>query len=214
MMGLPMVFSEFSWSLNQFAVFNSEFVEPPSREQYIHYDRTRASDHEHARNELVSNMRGDWLLQLDTDHQVSPDLLYRLLHRSDEYKAEVVVGFYQERNPPHVPVLYKKTGDFYGAIGEWERNEPFYVDAAGGGCLFVRKTVFDRIASELREKPFTKAGGLSEDLSFFHRLEKLEIKVLVDPRVQHKHLEVCPISLADFDRGEVQLYPPELIPVD
>lgn len=215
LMGLPTGFMEFTWSAIQFVQFNCEYVDPPDRSSYVHYDRARASDHSHARNQLVDQMRGDWLLQLDVDHQISPDLLVRLLHRMEEYSAEVVVGFYQERNPPHVPVLYKHVKDFYGAIGEWESNEPFYVDAAGAGCLLVKRGVFERIWNELHEKPFSKIPGLSEDLSFFQRVEKLGIKVLVDPRVQHPHLNVHPVTLADFNRESIQLYHlPESVPTD
>jgi hypothetical protein len=193
--GLPVVFEDFCWSYAEFRTFNGRYVERPG--QRVHYTRSKISEHQHARNELVQTMRGDWLLQTDADHLVAPDLLLRMLDRSARYNAAVIVGIYFERSWPHAPVLYRRAEDFYGAIGEIPA-EPFPIDSAGAGCLWVQKHVFDRIQTELGQLPFTKLPGLSEDHSFFRRCQQLEIPILCDPRIRHDHLAVRPITPADF----------------
>jgi hypothetical protein len=81
----------------------------------------------------------------------------------------------------------------------------FQVDAAGGGCLLVRKRVFERIEDELGEEPFARTPPLGEDMSFFKRCERLGVKVYCDARIECPHLTVRPVTLDDYDRGAVTL---------
>jgi hypothetical protein len=64
----------------------------------------------------------------------------------------------------------------------------------------VKREVFEKIHNELHEKPFTRYEELSEDHSFFQRLEKIGVQCVSAPKIECCHLQVRPLSLADYDR--------------
>lgn len=207
--GVPAVLTDFcrAWGrLVQYSLLNV-----CEANETIYLDDADYSDHGPARNALAQRFLGDWLLMLDTDHAPEPDILGRLLHRMYEHKLDVIVGVYQFRKRPHAPVLYGwVTPDQLAPLGKWKDDVPVQtVGAAGAGCLLVRRTVYDRIRTELKEEPFDRVGARSEDLSFFTRLKKLGIKSYFDIRVECPHLVVKPVSLKDWDRpGKAELMPP------
>jgi hypothetical protein len=209
--GVPSVFEEFCWSFANLVQFNAESLCRPG--EFVHYERSRYSFHAGARNELVDKFRGDWLLQLDTDHTFEPDLLYRMLHRMEQYQVDVVTGLYCKRGAPHEPVIFlHHPSGYYAHVADWEGSTPFLVDAAGGGCLLVKRSVFDRIRDELHIAPFAISPPLTEDLSFFERLRKLKIPVLCDPRIEARHLNVAPVGLRDYDRTAQEALDPDELP--
>lgn len=209
--GLPANLEEFTWSWGQMIQFNAEALCGPG--EYVHLAHTKASFHSFARNQLAEQMMGDWLLMLDADHQFEPDLCVRLVDRLNAYDADVIVGLYQHRQAPHVPVLYLKNDeDLYAPIGAWDTTaDVFAVDSAGAGCLMVRRRVFDRIRAELKEGPFDVIPPFGEDHSFAKRCEKLGFKILCDPRIECHHLQVRPVTLADYDRDAVLLNEPQSV---
>jgi cellulose synthase/poly-beta-1,6-N-acetylglucosamine synthase-like glycosyltransferase len=216
--GLPSNLEAFTWSWGQMIAYNSDYVCGPN--QSVHYDRTNHSFHLVARNDLVKSMRGDWLLMLDTDHQFEPDILARLLNRMNQLQADVIVGAYQHRSPPFGPTLWMFADDngtpkqlaAWPEVGVLDEEsgyvtEAIQVDVAGAGCLLVRRKVFQRIAEELGEEPFSVReykGTVGEDFAFFRRLAKLGIVAVCDPRIECHHLYVKPLSIAeDYDRKGV-----------
>ena len=204
--GVPAVLEEFCWSWGQLVQFNSEYLCQAG--EVVQYDRARVSYHAFARNQLVTRMRGEWLLLLDTDHQFEPDLAVRLVHRLYKYDLDVVTGLYQFKGPPFSPVLYtpSEDGESFLPIGAWDPVAPlFQVAAAGAGCLLVRKRVFERMRLELKEEPFDILPPLSEDLSFFKRLQRLGVRAFCDSRVEAYHLRTVPLSLIDYDQAQVQV---------
>ncbi len=199
--GIPAILSEFVDSFTDMMQWNAQFLVQPG--EHIYYPPPpKCSVHDLSRNMLAESFRGDWLLQLDSDHEFEPDLVGRLLNIAEQTKADVVVGMYQFRMHPHSPVLYRRLEDGFYPLVEWDRRATaMIVDSAGGGCLLARRKVFDRIRNELGEKPFARYEELSEDHSFFLRLRKLEIPVVCAPKVECHHLQVKPVSLSDYDRA-------------
>lgn len=194
----------FCWSLAQMVQYNAEYLSGPGR--CVHYDRATVSYHSFARNSLADQMRGDWLLMLDTDHSFEPDLAARMLMRMEKHQIDVLAGIYLYKSPPFMPVLYRWNGEAYEVIGQWD-GEPriFEIGSAGAGCLMVRKKVFDRIRNELGEGPFDIEHPYSEDHSFFNRLRRLGIKAYCDPDIECHHLSNRVLTLADFDRSQIRL---------
>lgn len=191
----------FSWSWSQMVQFNNELF--PFA---IHYDRARVSHHAEARNQLVNRFQGDWLLMLDTDHWFEPDLAWRLLDRMERYNLDVVTGLYRYKSPPYAPVLYCWGDPLKGQkkllkMAAWPSDcDLLTVDAAGAGCLLVRRRVFDRIRDELGENPFDTTTELQgEDIAFFDRLRRLGIRSWVDTRVHSLHLTWHPIEESDWN---------------
>ena len=181
--------------------------------EYIHYAKGMASYHVLGRNVLAKEMQGDWLLQIDTDHQFAADMLHRLLVLKKKYNLPVLSVVYGYKAPPHGPVM--------GIWGENDRLLPVFdyprdvdvlpVGAVGGGGLLVDREVFNKIY-ETGEEPFDCIGGLSEDYSFCLRCKRLGIPVHVAPNVQSHHLIHHAISMNDYkpDRSQFQATPTTL----
>lgn len=206
--GIQFIPEYFTWSWSNMVQYNAEFLTGPT--ERIHYDRALTSFHANARNDLVKRMKGDWLLQLDTDHLFEPDLLARLLLRMDKHGLDVVTGAYVYKEPPHAPVLYHHTED--GTImplGDWDRKaDLFQIDGAGAGCLLVKRHVFEEVIRKTGEWPFDCRVGLTEDHSFFVRLKECGIKAYCVPSVEHHHVRPQALGLKDYDRSRVVLGTP------
>jgi GT2 family glycosyltransferase len=178
---------------------------------HIHTDRAEISLHDYARTQLVQRMKGDWLLMLDTDTTFEADFAARLVAALHRYNLEVVTGIYSFKRPPHSPVLYMlnpETGS-HEPIRSWlpldagKDADVFPVDAAGAGCLLVRRTVFDRIHRELKEEPFARIGTKGEDMSFFRRLKQLDIKTWCAWKVEMTHLAYKGVrTSSDYDSSQ------------
>jgi glycosyltransferase involved in cell wall biosynthesis len=187
-MALPEPFV-FSWT--QMIQFNEHAL--CQEDKQIHYTRTQYSLHSAARNDLAQNMRGDWLLQLDTDMVFDPDFCARLVRVMEIYNLDIVTGVYPYKSNPGVPTLYhfdddRKRHDPISIPDEAMDMEVFEVDSAGGGALLVRRSVFARIVNELKQPPFEHIPPCGEDHSFFMRARKLGIKAHCAWKVQASHL--------------------------
>jgi len=167
--------------------------------EFIYYDKSPYSWFE-ARNGLVENMKGDWLLQLDTDHMFAPDLLARLLRLAERNDAKVIAGVYAYKHHPHAPVAGMWTAEAKVApILSWpEDTEVLQVGVLPGGNLLVHRDVFKRIRKELGQQPFDIIPGLSEDYSFCKRCQQLGIPVYLAPQVECHHLITHPLWVSDY----------------
>jgi hypothetical protein len=195
-MGLP---EPFCWSWSEMRHFTQEAICGPH--EYIHAERATVSLHSAARNYLAATMRGEWLLMLDTDLTFDADLCARMVNTMRLYQIDVLTGLYCFKAPPHNPVLYwwnpeTEKAEIIGSI-EDDGCGPriFEVGAAGGGCLMIRRSVFDRIRKELGEQPFDhvpnkhiKGAAMGEDHSFFHRCRQLDIKAYCAWDIHAYHL--------------------------
>lgn len=188
--GVMAVPEPFAWAWGQMLVFTEEALCQAA--EHIHVNRTKLSLHNHARNDLVIGMRGDWILMLDTDISFAPDLAARMVATMHKYGVDVLTGMYSYKRPPHYPVLYIHNAetDRHEIVSDWDRSlEIFPVDSAGGGCLLVRRSVFERITEECKENPFDLIPGKGEDHSFFIRCRKLGIKAYCAWKIEVQHLE-------------------------
>lgn len=210
--GLPALLERFCWSWGQMVQYNQELVCEGT--DYVHYMRTTISDHAPARNNLVAKFLGDWLVLFDTDHEFDPDIVARLLNLADAYEVDVLSGVYQMKTSPHVPVLFQwvkisEEGEELGLqpMVKWDKRATLVqIGSAGAGCLFIRRKVFDQIATEWPDEgPFDKIHPFSEDHSFFIRCKKLGIKAYAAMHVHCNHLRVFPVTLDDLHHDELQV---------
>ncbi len=196
--GVPAVLESFTWSWGQMIHYNHEmFVEGP---HYVHYDRASISDHGPARNSLVSRFLGDWLVMMDTDHRFDPDIVARLVRTADEAGVDVLSAVYQMKQSPHVPVLFQWVGEGLQPMGVWPPDvKVLQIGSAGAGCLFIRRSVFDRLANAYpNTNPFDKLHPFSEDHSFFLRCKEQGIKCYAAMHIESNHLRVIPVTSADL----------------
>lgn len=198
--GLPALLEPFTWAWGQLIQYSSEYLCAPG--EYLHLDHATISLHDAARNGLAAAFLGDWLVMLDTDHTFEPDLLVRLLTHANAHQVDVATALYRHRAWPGSPVMYQ--WDDRGMalpIGDWDRTgtvTAVEIGSAGCGCCFIRRAVFDRIAAELQESPFTRVGGYGEDHAFFRRCFRLGIPVYAFPAIEAPHLAIVPQRIADY----------------
>lgn len=178
--------------------------------EYIWRGKSPVSWHSMGRDYLVQEMQGEWLYQADTDHTFFPDALERLLRIANEGNFGVVSGIYQTKVPPHNPVLglWNDAGTRVHPIYDWDRKAKVMpVGVVGGGCLLVKRWVFEKIMSHFGCSPFTLVSGLSEDYSFCWRCRELGIPIMVAPQVQFHHVIPTVLSVNDY------VAPPGAVPV-
>lgn len=202
--GVMAVPEPFAWAWGNMLVFSHEAL--CGENEHIHIERTKLSLHDFARNALLTGMRGEWILMLDTDVSFPPDFAARLVATMHKYRVDVLTGIYCYKSPPHYPVLYihNKDTDRHEIVSDWDRSlEVFPVDSAGGGCLLIRRTVLERITSELKENPFDRIPGKGEDHSFFIRCRKLGMKTYCAWQIEMQHLEYLGITPSvNYQPGE------------
>lgn len=191
----------FTWAFAQLVQFCYEYVVPPGF--HLHVDRSALSGQVGARNELVKKMQGDWLLQLDNDETFDPDLVMRMLQLFESQQLDVLTGIYHFKQKPYNPVLFQYVEGQYRAMINWDNKEEVRlmpVGAAGGGCLLVRRSVFDRIRKEQGAFPFdTCPPYATDDFNFFERCRRLGIKCWCAPQIEAQHLLTMGIGGSDYD---------------
>ena len=205
-----MQLESFGWAYANLLLFSNEYC-PPG--MYVHPDHATNSGQINARNELFSRMQGDWLLQLDSDHDFEPDLAIRLLTLFEQHQLDVLCGFYCYKEAPYNPVLFQyaetnEGGEFRGIV-DWGGTEPgtrkediklLPIAAAGAGCLLVRKSVFERIVKETGKLPFSQPDGYKnnyDDFNFFEHCRRLGIKCWCAPHVEAAHLRITGYGMQD-----------------
>lgn len=177
--------------------YNYEYLINPYEEQ-INYIEATVSYHSFARDGLIDQMKGDWILMLDTDIAFDPDIAARMLNKMDTHGIDVLIGIYPYKGEPHVPVLYgynPKTKNRF-VLGDWsEEADVQECDGAGAGCLMIRKTVVDKIKKKTKTSLFAIKEPFSEDNSFFLRCREAGVKVYFSNSIQVRHLIYRELSI-------------------
>lgn len=200
MSGIHSLPTPFVKSLTDMIVYNQEYL--LKENEQIFYNFAPMSYHSMARNRLASEIRGNWILMLDTDQTFAPDTLVRLLWIADQQNLDVVTGLYYQKVEPYKPVIYKiNDQNQFENIMEWDEDSPngiIPIDSAGGGCLFIRNHILSKMFNS-GMLPFAEIEGYSEDHSFFLKLKKLGIQSFCATDVRVNHLVWREITTEDYD---------------
>jgi len=84
------------------------------------------------------------------------------------------------------------------------------VGAAGGGCLWFTRKVYDKLVKDHECQPFDRFPGVSEDHSFFKRCRESNIKAYLAPKIQAHHLRVVPVTENDCNEDYIDTTPLEV----
>ena len=192
---VPMIYEPFVTSLVQLVQYNQ------AKGINVWYNRTTIGSQAIARNDLVKQMRGDWLFFLDTDIVLPCNSLEKLLEILNKNNIDVLSGIYYQRQAPHSPIVYhSEDEEIWNYNPNFHQSEIVPVFAVGGGCLLVRRKVFDRIKKELNEEPFDIIASSGEDISFCRRLKKLNIPIYGTNQIKVGHLSLQPITESTFQK--------------
>jgi hypothetical protein len=157
---------------------------------------------------MLDESAADWLFMVDSDMGFAPDILERLIDAADPDTRPVVGGlafahktdgrgeFFGIRYRAQ-PTLYTfvETADKVGVVPtfDYPRDELVAVDATGGACVLVHRSVFVEVRDRYGDvwfDPVTVPKGptkFSEDLSFFLRLGFCRIPVHVHTGIKTTH---------------------------
>lgn len=202
----PFVMERFCFSYAKMLVYSQQHLD--TKDNFIYVDRQQMSWLPRGRNDVIKSMRGDWVFMLDADLEFEADSLIRMINIFEKYQAPVLTGLYVHKKKPHFPVLYFHNAKrhAYELIAAWKGNpDIFQVDASGGGCLLIRKFVFNMIWDKLNEDPFDPIAKLGEDFSFFDRLRRVGVGVYCAPQIKFSHIDTVPIEY-DSSNFNTKLY--------
>ena len=133
-----------------------------------------------------------YLFLMDSDIVPPPDVLDLLLHWSESRDAPLVGGCYPvlgEGGYLRWALAHRGTDGHYRLIRDLPDTElPFAVDAAGAGCLLIRRDVFTHTKWPWFKWVENEDGSqISEDISFFSQCNDAGLQLLVDPTIICEH---------------------------
>ena len=157
---------------------------------------------------MCDSSEAEWLFMVDADMGFAADTIERLIAAADPGERPVVgaLCFAQKtdgRSSFHgiryraQPTLYRfvETDEKVGVtpMFEYQRDALVPVDATGGACLLIHRTVLERIRSQFGDvwfDPITHPKGstvFSEDLSFCFRATMVDVPLFVHTGIKTTH---------------------------
>jgi len=140
-----------------------------------------------ARNMLVEsafNTNSDYVLWIDSDNDVHPGVLDKLLSVMESEKADLVSALYFQRDAPHYAVLRQYRHGGYYNIATVPFGGIIKIDACGLGCCLVKKEVFKKLSKPYfkfsDEKHGYKDIQISEDIYFCRKVQEAGFKMVCD----------------------------------
>jgi len=146
-----------------------------------------------ARNELVRRMLKEGskhIFFLDDDVLPPPEAYLKL----SSVPCEIVSGLYWKRQGRIVPALYREAHPLPEPIHIPEGGNPvFEVDYAGGGCLLINRSVFERIRYpwfewNMNREELPPSKRMGEDFSFCQKARQAGLRIMAHTGVRCKHM--------------------------
>ena len=107
-----------------------------------------------ARNQLAAQAlkaQADYILWLDSDMIVPPDVIPRMLKHMEDGK-DFVSGIYFRRRAPFAPVLYSRIDrEGHADFNDYPEDTVFEIAGAGFGCCMTRVSMLEDIALNFKD---------------------------------------------------------------
>lgn len=143
-----------------------------------------------ARNQLAAQAlkaEADYILWLDSDMIVPPDVIPRMLKHMEGGK-DFVSGIYFRRRAPFAPVLYSRIDrEGHADFNDYPEDTVFEIAGAGFGCCMTRVSMLEDIALNFKDW-FTPFNNYGEDLSFCLRALECGYKLYCDSTIKCGHV--------------------------
>jgi hypothetical protein len=164
------------------------------------------------RNHLVESFLAtpaEWLLMVDDDMSFDGDAIERFLKSADRRKRPIVGGLaFATGRDGMFPTLFRihPEAGVPTRLDAWPLGEVVDVDGTGAACLFVHRSVFEKMA-EHYERPWqwfqeTTLNGntVGEDMTFCLRARALGFPIVVDTSIRFGHVKPRTIDENEFFR--------------
>lgn len=155
----------------------------------------------------------EWLLMLDDDMVINHfitqgqvgtgDDAYGFLEKMIGHNKDICGALYWQRGGTHEPVLMTKVSEAgYRFLREDELiGAPQKVDVAGGGCLLIRMSVFDKIQPPY----FAPEHKWSTDIQLCKQAAEKGFEVWVDSSIEIGHLKDEKVIVSSRNRRQLSM---------
>jgi GT2 family glycosyltransferase len=157
----------------------------------------------------------EWLLWVDSDIVITPQILNMLWEVADKKTKPVVTGVYFVSNQNEqslmepVPAIYMETGNPYQTqiIHPLPENQVIPVDVAGFGLMLMHRSIIEPVnaaageVSVFGENQQASDKFISEDVSFCRNLKKAGIQLYAHTGATVQHMKTF-----SFDKNYYNLY--------
>jgi glycosyltransferase involved in cell wall biosynthesis len=161
------------------------------------------------RNQCINDMRGDWILFIDSDMVWQPEAMRVLIETQAKFDLDIVGGLCFQRGDPYQPTMYRFAAPTeldrkgYTFIERWPADSAVEVDATGMAFCLIHRRVFDRIMQHRLGIPFPSdeerkgqtpipffrwEGILGEDFLFCKEAKEAGCRIFVDTSVKVGHI--------------------------
>lgn len=91
----------------------------------------------------------EWLLLLEDDVMVPPDIFLKLNSYMHRGKTPIVSGLYYTKGNPSEPLIYRGRGNSY--FRNWKLGDKVWVDGVPTGCLLIHSSILKLMSDESEE---------------------------------------------------------------
>ena len=151
----------------------------------------------------ADKIKSDWILWIDSDIVISPEVFKKLWNSADKLSIPVISGLYfiskqsESSLMEPMPVIFNETEDEYlmEVVNNIPNDQAFTVDYAGFGFVLMHKSIIDPLRkvspdySLFAEKAHDTENFVGEDISFFRNLKKAGIKLYVHSGAYVPHMK-------------------------
>lgn len=157
----------------------------------------------------------EWLLWVDSDIVVTPNVIKKLWDVADKKTKPVVTGVYFVSNETEqslmepVPAIYMNTDDIYRnrLIHPLPEDQVIPVDIAGFGLMLMHRSIIEPVRavagefSVFGENQQAKDKFISEDVSFCRKLQTAGIQLYAHTGATVQHMKTF-----SYDKNYYRLY--------
>ena len=156
----------------------------------------------------LDNMTSEWILWVDSDICIGPDVVKMLIDTSDQQEKPIVTGTYFVNLSPEsgktgiAPALFNNISEHsMSQIHPLPENQVIKVDNAGFGFLLMHKSVGLKMRemypgqSVFEEEKGIGEKYVSEDIAFFRKMSKTGIPLYAHTGALVKHMKRSPFDI-------------------
>ena len=160
------------------------------------------------------NNKSDWILWVDSDVVISPEMFHKLWDKRDAVEKPLLTGVYFTTDTPEEPLMVPSPTVFEFVVNDKEvgikrlhplpKDKFIQVGAAGMGFVLMHRSVITRILEVKPNTPiFTEVGVnksfMGEDIFFFALCNDAEIPVWCDTSALVPHMKRFSFDVNYYD---------------